>query len=105
MVILLISLGLIPATEEPRSVFISPVESASLEILTTSSTTTPSITQSGLLSPERDVAPRILSLGAVPKVPDTFCTDTPANCPSNIWETFDIPGLSTSSTDKVVDDP
>ena len=30
-----------------------------------------------------EVAPLTLILGAVPKVPDTFCTDTPADFPSS----------------------
>ncbi len=66
------SSGFNPATEDPNKVLASPVDSASLEILTASSKITPSITQSGLLSPVNEVAPRTRILGAAPKVPDTF---------------------------------
>src|SRR5690606_30082973 len=92
-----ISPGLRPATDDPRRVVGAPVDSWSLEIFTMSSKITPSTTQRGLLSPVMDVAPRTRILGAAPNVPDTFCTDTPAACPSNIRLTSGIPARWASS--------
>ncbi|MNV07129.1 hypothetical protein D3C71_975480 [compost metagenome] len=66
------SSGFSPATEDPNNVLASPVDNASLEILTASSRMTPSITHKGLLSPVNEVAPRTRIFGAAPNVPDTF---------------------------------
>jgi len=93
------SSGFRPATEEPISVAASPVDSASFEMLTTSSRMMPSTTQRGLLSPDREVAPRTRILGAAPNVPETFCTETPATCPSSMREMSGTPLRSASLAD------
>ncbi|MNQ85877.1 hypothetical protein D3C85_1010530 [compost metagenome] len=92
-----ISSGFKPATEDPINVLASPVVKASFEMLTTSSRIIPSTTQSGLLSPENEVAPRTRILGAAPKVPETFCIVTPATWPSSIRLTSVTPALSASA--------
>ncbi|MNL72016.1 hypothetical protein D3C87_1972570 [compost metagenome] len=71
----------------------------------TSSKTTPSTTQSGLLSPVIEVAPRTLNFGADPNVPETFCTDTPATLPSSILLTSVAPSVLISFIKTVVADP
>ena len=43
-----------------------------------SSCTTPSITHNGFVSPKIEDDPRTVIFGAVPNVPVTFCTVTPA---------------------------
>ena len=80
-----------PAMAEEISVTASPDDRASALMPTTSSIITPSTTHSGLLDPEMDVAPRTRIFGAVPKVPLTFCTLTPAARPSNERLTSAIP--------------
>ena len=97
--------ALMPATDEPSSVVGSPDDNWSLEMLTTSSSTTPSTTHSGLFSPLSDVTPRIRTLGALPKVLETFCTDTPATCPSSIRLTSVTPAMATSSAEILTDEP
>ena len=77
------SSALRPAMEELMRVSTSPVARASALTSTASSMMTPSTTHSGLLLPKMEVAPRTRILGAVPKVPLTFCTDTPAARPSS----------------------
>lgn len=72
------SSALSPAMAELMSVVASPDERELASTLITSSMITPSTTQSGLVSPKIDVAPRMRIFGAAPKVPETFCTDTPA---------------------------
>ena len=67
---------------ELMSVVASPDERELASTLTTSSMITPSTTHSGFESPKIEVAPRTRILGAAPKVPDTFWTDTPAERPS-----------------------
>ena len=94
-----------PATEEPSSVVGSPLESWSLEMSTTSSSTMPSTTHSGLLSPLIDVTPRMRTLGAAPNVPETFCTETPATLPSSMRLTSVTPAMFRSSVLSLTDDP
>ena len=72
-----------PAMAELINVMASPDDREFASTLTTSSIMTPSTTQRGLESPKMDVAPLTLILGAVPNVPDTFCTETPADFPSS----------------------
>ena len=46
-----------------------------------------------------DVAPRTRILGAVPNVPDTFWTDTPAERPSNARLISGMPSILTLAAD------
>ena len=77
-----ISSGFKPAIAELINVSASPEERSSAPTSMASSMITPSTTHKGLELPYIEVAPRTRILGAVPKVPDTFCTDTPAERPS-----------------------
>ena len=99
------SSALMPATEEPSSVVGSPLESWSFDTFTISSSTTPSTTHSGLLSPVIDATPRIRTLGAAPNVPDTFCTDTPAALPSSMRLMSDVPATFRSDAFSLTDEP
>ena len=72
-----------PAMALEISVSASPDDRLSASTSVASSMITPSTTQRGLEEPKMDVAPRTRILGAVPKVPLTFCTDTPAARPSS----------------------
>ena len=76
------SSALSPAMAELMSVVASPDDKELASTLITSSMITPSTTHNGLESPKIDVAPRMRIFGAAPKVPETFCTDTPAERPS-----------------------
>lgn len=67
---------------EGDSVVASPTRAASASMSTTSSIMMPSTTHSGFELPKIDVAPRTRILGAVPNVPETFWTETPAERPS-----------------------
>ena len=86
-----------PAMAEEISVVASPEESASASMSTTSSMITPSTTHSGFELPKMEVAPRTRILGAVPNVPETFWTDTPAERPSRPRLISAIPDSLTSS--------
>ncbi len=94
-----------PATDEPSSVVGSPLASWSLEMLTTSSSTTPSTTQSGLFSPLIDVTPRTRTLGAAPNVPETFWICTPAALPSSMRLMSVSPLICKSSVFNLTDEP
>ena len=89
-----------PAMAELISVVASPEESASASMSITSSIMTPSTTQRGFELPKIDVAPRTRILGAVPNVPDTFCTETPAERPSRPRLISAIPESFTSSAER-----
>ena len=95
-----ISSALSPATAEEISVVASPDDKSSAETSTASSKTTPSTTHNGVELPYIDVAPRTRIFGAVPNVPDTFWTETPAARPSRARLMSGIPSnfvLSASS--------
>lgn len=51
----------------------------------------------GLVSPKMEDDPRMVILGAAPKVPVTFCTLTPAALPSSALETSATPSSLISS--------
>ena len=72
-----------PAIAELIIVTASPDDSSSVLTSVTSSMMTPSTTHRGLEFPRMEVAPRTLIFGAVPKVEDTFWTETPAARPSS----------------------
>ena len=82
-----------PAIAEEIRVLASPEESWSADTSTTSSMMTPSTTHRGFDDPKIEVAPRTRILGAVPKVPDTFWTLTPAARPSKERLTSAIPSI------------
>ena len=91
------SSALRPAIAELRSVVASPELRSSAPTSTTSSWMTPSTTQRGLDEPMIEVAPRTRILGAVPKVPERFCTETPADFPSRPRLISAIPAIFTLS--------
>ena len=75
------------------SVSASPEDNSSALTSVTSSMITPSTTQRGFDEPKIEVAPRTRIFGAVPNVPDTFCTLTPAARPSREREISAIPSI------------
>ena len=77
------SSALSPAMAFDIRVSASPEDRLSASTSVTSSMITPSTTHRGLEEPKIDVAPRTRIFGAVPNVPLTFCTDTPAARPSS----------------------
>ena len=87
------SSALRPDMAELINVTASPDERSSVLTSTASSMITPSTTHNGLELPYMEVAPRTRILGAVPKVPETFCTDTPAERPSNERLISGIPSI------------
>ena len=88
-----ISFALIPEIAELTKVEASPEANCSNDKFTTSSCTAPSTTHNGLVSPKIDDPPRIVILGDVPKVPEMFCTFTPAARPSIIRPTSTTPSI------------
>ena len=90
---------------EEISVVASPDESASASMSTTSSIMMPSTTHSGFELPKIDVAPRTRILGAVPNVPETFWTETPAERPSRPRLMSAMPESFTSSATSWSDAP
>ena len=85
-----------PAMAELINVVASPDDK---ELASTFSIMTPSTTHRGLESPKIEVAPLTLILGAVPNVPDTFCTETPADFPSSERLTSPTPLIFTSTAE------
>ncbi len=83
----------------------SPEDKLSASTSVTSSIMTPSTTHSGLELPYMEVAPRTRILGAVPKVPDTFWTDTPAARPSSARLISGIPSSLIFSAESFVAAP
>ncbi len=88
-----------PAIADDMRVLASPEDSSSALMSTTSSIITPSTTQRGFELPYMEVAPRILILGAVPNVPETFCTETPADLPSRLRLMSAMPSSLASSAE------
>ena len=81
------------------SVSASPEDKSSGPTSIASSMMTPSTTHNGFELPKIDVAPRTRIFGAVPNVPETFCTDTPAARPSSPRLISGKPSSFTSSAD------